>query len=193
MPQTVTTSATAYVTASDLFVYCDWTLIADALRDDDGPRPSKAALTETDPTKSDVGSRLATLCLAASGDLLAACQARGLYTPADIDALTGATAAHRDAVTAGLTLARVFERRWPGTGKPDDLPAVVRAQETLEQLRVGERVFGLQENIDAGKGLDTLPLNATGVTSGRTVSQSQRFFGYRGRSWGGWSTPGECH
>lgn len=179
MAQTVLTSATAYATAADLFTYCDWTIVADALRDDDGPRPGKATLLDT---ASDTGARLAALCLAGTGDLLAACQARGQYAPADLAALTGATLGKLKATCAGLTLARVFGRRWPATGKPDELPAVKDAKDMLERLRVGEHVFGLAENIAAGEGLGTLPLNATGYRNGVVVTEAGRFFGSRSRA-----------
>lgn len=177
MAQTPVTSATPYCTPAKLFVYFDYRVAADCLRDDDGPRPTRAALLDTsEPTGP--GAVLAALCLAASGRLESACLARSLYHPDDLNALTGGGAAHREQVTAGLVIQDLFQRRNPGTGKPDDWSAVQAAREALDRLGKGERVFATAENRDAGAGFDAVePVNETDPN--RTVNRASRFFGTR--------------
>ncbi len=174
---TVITSSTAYCTPTQLLDYVDWEIVADSLRDGNGPRPLKATILNS---ATAVGGRLNTLCKAASGELESACLARELYSVADLQSLTGSTAAFLQQVVAGLVIMRCFARRMPIAGRPEDIPAIRAATEAMEQLGAGKRIFGLALQADAGAGMTPIKqsdiVDAGGET---TVTRAYRYFGSR--------------
>lgn len=176
---TVTTSATPYCTVEQLFLFVDWRIVADAVRDDDdAPRPLRATLLDD---TSDQGALLVDMLLTASGTLESACLARTLYTVADLAALTGATAKYLQQVVAGLTVWNLFGRRAPAAGKPDEIPAVRAASDALERLGRGETIFGLADQRTAGVGPTTITQDDVVSNNQRyTVTAASRYFGVRG-------------
>lgn len=178
MPQTPSTSATAYATAADLFAYHDWQQVADMVRDGDGPRPSRAALADA---TSESGAAVAKFLLLASGELESACRVGNRYLPADIAALTGAGAEYRDKLVSDLAFWRLAQRRQPGTGDPRVVPGAVQALEALTDLRDGHRIFGLLESAEAGLPSAVEPDPAADGRTFSTVNRARRLFGTRGR------------
>lgn len=160
--------------------YVDWRIVAECLRDDDdAPPPLRATIVSA---TSDAGVLLNQLLMAASGELESACLARELYTAADLAALTGATAARLQEIVAGLTLQRLFGRRMPISGRPEDIPAVRSAAEALDRIGKGERIFGLVDQADAGDGMTPITTADTIRSRERyTVTEASRYFGSRGQ------------
>jgi hypothetical protein len=172
----ITTTATPYCSPADLLDYVDARTVGDCLQDKtDEPRPSRAAIL--DPT-SPAGTRLNTLLLAASGELEEACVGGAGYSPADLASLTGATQASLKRVVAGLAVLALYARRQPTAEIP---PIVQYAQERLEKLGKGERVFGLVPATEAAVGFEPITQVETvdPRVERRTVTNAQRYFGNR--------------
>lgn len=170
----VRTSATAFVDAAGLLERADGRLVADWACPDAGPRPTRRAVL--DPL-TPAGAAVAQCLMDATGELLAAVQAGGRYTPDDVAALTGAAAAHRDRVVSGLALWMLAWRKNPADA--DKVPLAKAAIEAKDRLAAGEDVFGLGPAIDAGGGPTVAPLTAPPNTTGKTVRAAARFFGNR--------------
>lgn len=181
MPQTPASSLTSYTTAARLFDFIDWRIVGDCVRDDDSlERPT---LNELTTPNNPAGLRVVAALEAASGELESACLPRGQYTADDLNALTGMGKGYLERVVAGLAVGVLFSRRWPASGKYEELPAVRYAEDTLERLRLGERVFGFAQNIDAGKGMSAPPFGPppqSPTEDRNTVAEAYRFFGNRG-------------
>lgn len=185
MAQTVVSGSTAYLTAEELFVFIDSRQVASMLRDDeDADLPTVAEMVDDG---TDEGAILAEMLAAGSGEVEAACLPRGQYSAADLAAIYASetnAARHLKRVTAGCTILALFGRRHTASGaKATDYLSVMHAQDALERLRVGEHVFGVQENIDSGKGMGTIRLEgdtAEGVPDTPTIELAERFFGKRG-------------
>lgn len=170
-------NASPYLTAAQLLKLVDWRLVADAVAEGN-PRPSRAAVLDpTDPA----GINCLELLAAASGDVESNCLRGSIYTAADLAALTGNSAADLRALVAGCVVVRLAGRRQPGM---DKLSALAEwTQKKLESLRLGEKVFALAEQMDAGSGMDVTPFvpENPGDTS-RTVNVAARYFGNRNRT-----------
>ena len=177
---TLATSAAAYATPAQLLKLVDWRLVADWCSDRDGSRPTRASLK--DPT-SPAGSVLAEVLLAASGDVESNCLRGGMYTVADLQALTtGAAGGDLRAMVAGCAVLRLAGRRSPVAGKLDDLPLASWTQEKLRALRVGEQVFGLVDQIAAGAAMEATEfVTSDPADTNRTVNAAARYFGNRSR------------
>ena len=97
----------------------------------------------------------------------------------DLAALTGNSKLFLAKMVADLALHDLWTRR--KNGKPGDRPPVnvERAEKFLEQLRLGERVFGILESHQAGA-LDTIEDTSADVERRRgVVVEATRFFGLR--------------
>ena len=165
---TVVTSATSYASASDLMNHHDAGAIGDYAKDGAQLTPNQI-LTSTVVSAS---------LLWASGLLESACVAGGRYTPTDLAALTGASAAYLKGIVCDLAFFKLACRR----GRPDvskTCPGYQDAMEALKALRMGETIFGFQEVMDASN-MSTVDLsqNAQGLLT-RTTDLARRRFGPR--------------
>lgn len=114
----------------------------------------------------------------ASGDLESACLVAGKYTPTDLAALTGVAAEFRDRIISDLAAQYLRDRRfYEGERQPSERYS--RAQEKLQLLRNGERIFGLQEVMDAGHPTTGFRTEATIERTNLASYQANRFFGVR--------------
>jgi hypothetical protein len=182
MAQQVESSANSFCSPQELFDFADPRQIATLLRDDDTINLQTEAEMLINP-------KLLKLLKSGSGELESACLPRGQYSVADLEAIASSgtnAATYLKRVAAGCTILAAFGRRHSASGaKPEDYLAVAHAREALERLRVGEHVFGLAQNIDAGKGMVSIPFTDTsGADLNRTANIASRFFGNRSR--GGW-------
>jgi hypothetical protein len=176
MPTPVS-SSTPYCTPTILLQYYDARQIGDLLLDTTpGQRASSQAISAGDP-------RVENALAWASGEIEAACLVAGKYAVADLQALTGMSLANLQGLCATLAFWKLVCRRYPKAEMPDD---VKWAFEKLERLRSGERIFGLQDQIDAGTEVieqETLP---DIFERNLTTTQASRFFGQRAdvrRAW----------
>lgn len=174
MPTPVS-SATAYCSAAAFLESYDARTVGD-LCSMNGTRVSASALL-SDPV-------LARALLGASGMIEAACLVAGRYAPADLQALTGASRAFLERLAADLALGLLIrgrpDRKLP---VPPQFNEVVRAGGWLDQLRGGERIFGLQETQDAGQ-ISADRETQSVVEARRLVTQrARRFFGSRTRDY----------
>lgn len=174
---TPTTTATPYCTATQLLVLVDWRSVADWCAEGNGPRPTRQSLI--DPTDR-VGATVAAKLLAASGDVESCCLRGGIYSVADLQALVGAAAADLQSIVAGSAVIGMAGRRLPLTGKPSDVHLAQWAAEKLESLRVGAKVFGLVDQIEAGGGMRPVEFVESNSPN-RTVNLARRYFGNRSR------------
>lgn len=178
MAQTPQSSATAYCSAQQFFTFYDFRLVADLVRDDNGQASTRAALLDSTDT---AGAIVASALLAASGLLEAAVTQGNRYQVTDLAALTGASLAHLQRVTAGLAIQLILDRRPTASLKPDLLSAVKEANRYLDNLRTGENVFGLVETQEVAQRFDGLRwADAPPATIANTVvSSASRYFGDR--------------
>lgn len=168
---TILTSLSSYCSPAAFLEYVDYRIVADWLVDDE----DADRLTESQVLAH---SRLAKALMVGSGDVEAACLARSQYTPATLLAMVGAAKHTLEKVVAGMACYMLMARRYPdsSTGK---VPLIVQeSQRILDQLRVGELVFGTVQNTQAGAGMSTAPLTSTRQTS--LVEQARGgYFGSR--------------
>lgn len=171
MPTPVS-SLTSYCSAAQFAQYIDVRMIRDLVRDD-GTRANQAdAFSET---------LLPELLLACSGEVESACLVGQRYTPEDLQALTGASQALLRKTVAWLAVGALYERR----GYADrELPAgIEKAEQRLERLRLGERIFGIQEVMDAGNPRTTFFDQRDLDLFNGVTTQARRFFGVRSNTW----------
>ena len=167
MPTPVS-SATSYCSATDFFKYVDVRMIRDLVRDD-GTRANQADAA-TDPVLTEA-------LLAASGLVESACLVGNKYTPTDLAALTGASQAFLRMTVAWLAAGLILERRMYADR---EFPAgVEKANERLQQLREGVRIFGLQSVMDAGNSNTTFMVESDWERLNLATFQADRFFGIR--------------
>lgn len=173
---TPSSNATAYATASDLLAWRDERRIRDLLNDDD--TRFTGSLTSPVPDKI-------TRCLAAaSGEWESACFVGGRYTAADLTALTGNSQAYFVWLVAVRAFAKLRGRRRP---TEEEVADEGEAATVLEQVRVGERIFAIQEVANAGAGIEATPLSkdiASTAANNPPVPVSEvasAFFGDRAR------------
>lgn len=167
MPQTPDTASSPYCTAADLLVYHDWQQVAMLVRDGDDALPDKTATAAS--------AIVAAVLLAASGELESACLIGQRYTPADLAALTGASAARRSKLVADLAFWRLAQRKQPMSANPDAVPGAKEALAELDRLRNGERIFSFTESAEAG--LPTVSDPAVTSLANPIVAESARYFG----------------
>jgi hypothetical protein len=181
VPQTPLTAATPYATADDLFVYHDWQQVGEMLVDRGAPAPQRATLVNT---ATPLGGVLNRLLLAASGQLESACLIGKRYSPADLQALTGAGKERVVKVVCDLAFWTLRQRRQPGSADPKQVPGAQEALDTLTALRTGEQVLGFAES--AAAGLDAVagtPKSADALGDVcRVQDRARPLFGTHGQS-----------
>lgn len=162
---TAISSDSAYCTAAQMGMYFD-TRELDDLCDDTN--------TGSDYRDSDM---LTAILQASSGEVEAACLVGGRYAVADLEALTGNSAALLQSLVADLSMQKLRNRR--GRAGEKDLAVQERNQQMLKDLREGVRIFGLQEVADAGlMEAQFQDVNTKALANG-VVYQSSRYFGTR--------------
>lgn len=170
-------SATAFATAADMIVRYGVDLLGQ-LCDDSGSLATAADLQNTGTT---AGANLAQLLLDASGELEGRCLRGGRYTAANLNALAGVAKKRLVRLVCRVTMALALERRDPV--KP--MPAWhEKVEDTLDRLESGEEIFGVQEAMDAGKGMDAItPPDAAPPPRPALSAVANRFFGDRARTY----------
>ncbi len=176
---TPASSATSYCSVSQFLFFYDWRSVAQ-LVSDDGTQHTLASLS-TDPN-------LGAILLAASGDVESSTFRGGRYqidlsaTPPinDLAALTGASAASLQKLVADLAFGFLFERR-PNPGVEPPI-AYQLAVKKLESLASGELIFGLLENMAAGRQQHYVENVCDQMGRNTVTQQAHRYFGRRYRN-----------
>lgn len=163
-------NSTSYVTPANSLLYVDKRLIGDLITDT-GNR-------DTDPASSATWQALLD---AGAGEMETACLVGGRYEPTDLAALTGVMATKRDQLNTWLGCKQAFFRRQPMMDIP---PFIIAANDLLEQLRKGERIFGLVEVQEAN--LATRVGNDTFQSRPLVSFWAQRWFGVLPTNQRGW-------
>lgn len=133
------TSSTGYCTVDEFLVYCDRRTVARLLSDEN------AAVDDGDLADD---PKLASILLAASGMLEAACIAGMRYIPTDLSGLTGSGKQFLKWIVSQLAHGVLVLRR---PEKKQPLPVgYEQALDYLERLRLGERIFPITETAEAG-------------------------------------------
>lgn len=162
-------SSTSYCTPAIFLEYYDARQVGD-LVGDAGTRVSSASLL----TDTNVQNALNW----ASGEIEAACLVADKYSVADLQALTGMSLARLQGLCADLAIWKLMQRRLPQVQITEGYRA---AQETLERLRLGERIFGLQEQADAGTPNTVIDTQSVIDTLNLSTTLSSRFWGNRAK------------
>jgi hypothetical protein len=177
---TTNSSATSFCSAASLVARYDWRTVGDLLldSDDDPPLTRSQVLASTD---------LAALLLASSGEVEAACQVSNRYTQLDLAAIAASGCASAELLAdlvADLCMWRLFKRRPLRDSNLKPPTACEDARKTLEDIRRGERIFGLVEHAEAGL-TDSPQESAQDVVDRNGISvQAERYLGSRGwRKW----------
>lgn len=168
MPLTSVSSASAYAAVTDLKVWKQWQHMADWLSTD-GTRGSESQFNSN--------AAALTHLKAASGLLEAACLKGGRYTPTDLAALTGNSMELLKRIVCWLAIASMS--RFKTRTKGDD-EEIHWAQDVLQALADGERIFAFQETMDAGipDNVQMAPPNSQ-QEADRVSVQAERLFGQR--------------
>ena len=159
----------AYADADDLASFFDERIIADLVSDSGDPDDSWNA-----------NPKLATLLAAASGRVEAACTVANHYLVADLAALTGNSLSILKDITCTLTMAMLIRRR-QGRYVEEYKEKIQEAEEYLDRLRKGERVFGVSANQGAGEIDIQGPTTATYTKLNLIADRTQHYYPTRGR------------
>ncbi len=168
MASTPLSSATTYLPQTQILSFYDARQWGDLTLDNNTRESSTNVLTDL---------YIAQWLLSASGQVEAACLVGGKYTPTDLNSLTGASQAFLWKLVADLAFYFGTQRRKPSAPTTE---AYVAAMENLERLRLGERIFGLQEQANAGLPNTTTRTAAALQASGLASQQAAGYFGTRG-------------
>lgn len=155
--QTPNSSLVPYATNQDFLTRQDWSLVGQLAADVDPltNQPMVYVYVDLLNISSTVGLNVYTALLDASGDVEAAATRGLMYQPADLQGLVGASLAYLKRVVCDIAMMNLYDRR-DGQNPPTNVEAKYkRAQEFLQQLVEGERVFGDLQDQEAG-----LPSNA---------------------------------
>lgn len=175
MPTPVSSSS-PYISASEFLKRYDWRTIGQLLSDDDTGPDLISTLTNSATTE---GERLESVLKDASGMVEIACLKGGMYTVADLEALTGNQAAILKRLVSDIAVNLCYQRR-PSTNHPMPQQTQV-AMNLLDAISQGDKIFGLQAQIDAGHAeLKTDTPENVETRNGMTVI-AQEFFGIRGK------------
>lgn len=171
MAKTVTSGSTAYCTAAQMVARYDTRSLGQLLSDS-----NTVALTADEVLAS---TKLAAFLKEASGQVEAAALFGEKYTAADLAALSGTNGGETLAgLVADLTMWRIWDRR-PDKNGP--LPKRCEfAFAMLEQLRAGDRIFGFQQTVEAGRiDHEQTTADEARIRGGPSVIL-ERYFGIRG-------------
>lgn len=162
-------SSSSYCTVAEWLLSHDPRQIGDYVTSDD-TRASEASLA-THPVALEMLKR-------ASGVIESACFVGERYSPDDLNALTGQSAAMLRGLCAELAFWYLRVRRNP---QSEMSQATAEALETIERLKGGDRVFGLVENQEAGLPETDFVTQAQIDTLNLSTTIARRFFGERAK------------
>jgi len=128
----------AYASADDLAIFFDARILQDLVSDTGDPDP----VWKTN-------AKLTTILASASGRIESACTVAQHYLVADLAALTGNSLALLKELTCTIAVALLIARRG-GKYSEEYKEKIAAAEEFLDRLRKGERVFGIEDNQEAG-------------------------------------------
>lgn len=168
MAQTPNSSSSSYLSAAEFLKRKDWRTVADFCSDNDTRLTQGALLTN---------ANLQSLLDDAAGLVECACLPANRYTPADLAALTGVGQKLLYRLIADLAEGLMIERR-PDKKRPVP-PSFERAMGILDALRTGEKIFPLQEAMNAGNVATEQESERDVTDRNLTVTQAARFFGRR--------------
>lgn len=153
-----------------------------------GPAVSPPTEVEILTTGSASNLILVNALVRASGEIEMAAMVGERYRPADLQALRDSGTVASSALT-GLTADLCFwhlaKRRHPPMDQKE-VPGAAEAYETLERLRVGEKVFPFEEVVEiddiqaTGDGESTSPSGGRGQRTRFSEGPARRYFGTRG-------------
>jgi hypothetical protein len=129
----------ALADSDDLIVFYDEQTIKDLLSDD-----------ETAVTDLSANAKLSALLLAASGQVEAACGVSDLYTPTQLAAFTGNAQSLLKQIVCTLCMVMIARRRPEKFGSEYWQAVRKEAEEYLDRLRKGERLFDSEARREAG-------------------------------------------
>src|SRR5262245_50972481 len=164
---TVVTSSSAYATAQDLINAHDAGQIGNWATD------TKVALTPTQILSDPI---VAAALLRASGEVEQACFVGERYTPTDLAALTGASAAALKGMVCDLAFYHIGKRRVP---EPEKIAGYKEAKQMLQDLRDGKLIFGFQDAADAARVSSIDMRSASTGNERRPTGGASRLFGQR--------------
>ena len=134
----------AYADAADLLARFDERIIADLASDTGEPVGDITNDMKVDAALDD-----------ASGKVDSALTVATIYTPTELTALEGGSLALLKRITCELAMVFLIRRRQENMGNEELNQIGVQAEEYLDRLRKGERVFGGSE-AQQGAGLPTI-------------------------------------
>ena len=174
MSITPLSTSTPYCSAEDFLTRYDFRPISQLMNDGNSNAVTRAMLLDSSTTE---GGRLNTILMECSGEVEASVLIGRKYSPSDLQALTGASAAYLRRIVSDLAIGRCYERR-PGQN-PWAL-ATQTARQLLNAIASGEQIFGTQEAADAGiietnRDTPQRVYNRHGM-----VVQAEGYFGVRG-------------
>lgn len=172
---TPVSATTPYITATEFLKRYDWRTIIQLMGDDDASDPQLSTLLDEDTNE---GGNLLAILKDAAGELETAALLGGRYSVADLNALTNNQSAYLGRIVADLAIGRCYQRRPDLFGQPPTQSQV--AANILNALASGERIFGLQDQIDAGHMEMTTDAPADVVERNGMVVIAQEYFGRRG-------------
>jgi len=164
-------SATAYATPAQLRLYKDLRLVGDLVLDN-GTREGTTGA-------QDVDAVILQALNWASGEIESACLVANKYQPADLNALTGMSQASLVGLCCDLAFWKLLGRRYPTMAITEEYRS---AMEKLDRLRLGERIFGIQANMDAGLPSDKFVQQADIDRANLNTTIACRYYGRRGKS-----------
>lgn len=157
----------AYADASDIKARKDVRTLGDLVGDAD---------TRATSVELDTDTVLATALQDASGIIDAAVFHAGRYSADDLNGLTGNSLALLKRLTCDIAYTLLRRRRGYTGDEGEDLAEFKQADQMLERLRKGERVFDVAEVIDAGN-TQVVTITPTIVAQQNTVvSVADRYF-----------------
>lgn len=193
--KTINSTTTPYCSASELFFYHDPQQCADMIVDGTDPRPEVGEMLAPG---SKYGSIIQRFLRTASGRVESACLIAQMYNPEDLAELYNPThpanagkqnSASRETLvklTADLCFWMLCQRRQPNAGDPRNVQGAVEAQQLLDQLRDGQRIFGFVETEEAGVGPVVQPPNPNQLVTPNVILKAARLLpGYGINSFNG--------
>lgn len=169
MPTSIS-NASAYCSGSDFVNYYDVRQCGDLLQD------ANSRMTSAQVAASTV---LSEFLKAASGEVESACFVAKKYSAADLAALDGNAAALLRKIVADLAFWEMAKRRHPT--RQDVTEAYRSSKEFLDRLRLGERIFGLEDQADAGNPESQFKTQNDINTLNLSTTISRRFWGVRSK------------
>jgi phage gp36-like protein len=128
----------AYAEPSDLLARHDNTVVAELCSEDEHAVPAEDLATDTN---------LLAALEDASGEVESACLIGKRYSVEDLEGLTGNSLAKLKRITCTIAMANLLERR-PVVHVQEAEKLLERAEKYLEQLRTGQRIFNLEDQVD---------------------------------------------